>query len=91
MMGYIFVATLIAAFIGSLIFTLLKAIDSEDWRWLIPFVGLLIIMIALIIKGLSEDQAQGPCIKYETNYSYNSATKTNMPYRVCTERGEWVK
>lgn len=91
MMGYIFVATLIVAFIGSLIFTLLKAIDSEDWRWLIPFVGLLIIMIALIIKGLSEDGAEGPCVEYKTQYSYNAATKTNMPYRVCVERGEWVK
>ena len=91
MMGYIFTATLIVGFVGSLMFTGFKALDDEDWRWLIPFAVLLVIMIALIIKGLSEEEAQGPCVKYDTRYSYNSATKTNMPYRVCAERGEWIK
>jgi len=91
MMGYIFAATLVVAYMAALFFTLLKAIDNEDWRWLIPFAALFILLIAFIIKGLSEDKAQGPCVRYETQYSYNAATKTNMPYRVCAERGEWIK
>lgn len=91
MMGYIFVATLMVAYAAALLFTLFKAIDDEDWRWLAPFALLFILLIAFIIKGSSEDQAEGPCVKYETQYSYNAATKTNMPYRVCLERGEWVK
>lgn len=91
MMGYIFAATLIVAYVAVLFFTLFKAIDDEDLRWLIPFAALFILLIAFIIKGLSEDGAEGPCVEYKTQYSYNAATKTNMPYRVCVERGEWVK
>lgn len=39
----------------------------------------------------AKNEAEHPCISYETRMTYNAATKTMMPLRVCTERGEWVK
>lgn len=32
---------------------------------------------------------RNPCVLYESRLTYNSATKTMMPMRVCVERGEW--
>jgi MFS family permease len=89
--GYLFTATLIVAYLAAFIGSLIIAIDREDWRWLVVFALLFIFLIAFIIKGATEDEAKGPCVRYETQYSYNAATKTNMPYRVCAERGEWIK
>lgn len=34
---------------------------------------------------------ENPCVKYETRMHYNPATKTMMPLRICSERGEWVE
>lgn len=91
MMGYIFTATLIVAYLVALIGTLIIAVDNEDWRWLVPFTVLLILLIAFGIKSATEEEAQGPCLKKETSYTYNAGTKTMMPYTKCVERGEWIK
>lgn len=32
-----------------------------------------------------------PCVRYETTYQYNAATKTTMPVRYCAQYGEWVE
>ena len=90
-MTYIFQAILVVGFIGLLFFFCARAIDDGSLLDIIAAVSLIVILVAGIFKLSSEEEAKGPCIKYETHYSYNSATKTNMPYRVCTERGEWVK
>lgn len=91
MMGYIFTATLIVGYLVALIGTLIMAVDNEDWRWLVPFTVLLILLIAFGIKSTTEEEAQGPCLKKETSYTYNAGTKTMMPYTKCVERGEWIK
>jgi MFS family permease len=91
MIGYIFQAIIVVAYLAALIGTLIMAVDNEDWRWFVPFTVLLILLIAFAIKSATEEEAQGPCLKKETSYTYNSATKTMMPYTKCVERGEWVK
>ena len=91
MMGYIFQAIIIVGYLAALIGTLIKAVNDEDWRWLVAFAALFTLMVALVIKNVAEEKEQGPCLKEETSYSYNSATKTMMPYTHCVERGTWVK
>lgn len=90
-MIYILEATILVGFLAALIFTIIKAVEEEDWRWLAAFAVLFIFLTAFIFKVSAEEEAKGPCTKYETKWSYNAGTKTNMPYKVCTERGEWIK
>lgn len=90
-MIYLLQATLLVGYIAALIFTLIKGIENEDWRWIVAFAVLVIFLFAFVMKMASQDEEQGPCVKYETSWSYNAATKTNMPYKVCAERGEWIK
>lgn len=90
-MIYLLAATLLVGYIAALIFTLIMGIDNEDWRWIAVFAVLVIFLFAFAMKMASQGEDQGPCVKYETSWSYNAATKTNMPYKVCAERGEWIK
>ena len=90
MMGYIFGATLVVAVLGALIGTAILAIDKEDWRWGAVSVLILITVLASVMYLDAQEESKGPCAKYETQWSYNAATKSNMPYRVCVERGEWI-
>ena len=46
------------------------------------------IASAFWVVGSSEDK---PCVKYDTTYQYNAATKTTMPVQYCAVEGEWVK
>lgn len=90
MMGYIFGATLIVVVLGALIGTAILAIENEDWRWGAVSVAILIAILASVMYLDAQEESKGPCAKYETQWSYNAATKSNMPYRVCVERGEWI-
>ena len=90
MMGYIFGATLIVVVLGALIGTAILAIENEDWRWGAVSVLILITVLASVMYLDAQEESKGPCAKYETQWSYNAATKSNMPYRVCVERGEWI-
>lgn len=44
-----------------------------------------------IIAGAAEYERTRPCVAYESRMTYNAATKTMVPMRVCVERGEWEK
>ena len=90
MFSYIFAATLIVAVVGALLATAILAVEKEDWRWGAVSVVILIGIFASFMYLSDQEESQGPCVKYETQWSYNSATKTTMPYKVCVERGEWV-
>ena len=89
-MGYILQATLIVAVIGALVSTAILAIENEDWRWAVVAVVIVIGIFAFVISQVKKENAQGPCLKEETNWQYNPATKTNMPYTYCVDRGTWV-
>jgi hypothetical protein len=49
------------------------------------------LSLAWFIGRTIERYQEFPCVKYDTNMQYNSATKTVMPMRHCVERGEWVQ
>lgn len=90
MANYILGATLIVVVFGALLGALFLAVENEDWRWGVVSV---IVLIGILAGGMyltDQEEAQGPCAKYETQWSYNAATKSSMPYRVCVERGEWI-
>jgi hypothetical protein len=91
MMVYILQATIGVSYVALMFWFLIRTIEDEDWRYGIGAAVMLILLLAFVMKLAAEDNAKGPCVKYETQWSYNAATKTNMPYKVCVERGEWVK
>jgi hypothetical protein len=90
MFSYILGATIIVAVFGALIATAILAVDKEDWRWAVVSVVILIGIFSSFMYLSDQEESQGPCVKYETQWSYNSATKTTIPYKVCVERGEWI-
>ena len=45
--------------------------------------------LAWFVNGAIEYEREHPCVTYESRLTYNAATKTMMPMRVCVERGEW--
>jgi hypothetical protein len=50
-----------------------------------------VLMLAWGINAMLEHKRDNPCVAYESRLTYNAATKTMMPMRVCVERGEWVE
>ena len=50
-----------------------------------------VLMLAWVLSLAAEQGDRNPCVEYESRMTYNAATKTMMPLRVCIERGEWVK
>ena len=57
--------------------------------WVLGAVG--VSMLAWAISWAVDQEARNPCVEYEARMTYNAATKTMMPMRVCIERGEWVE
>ena len=49
-----------------------------------------VVLLALALNAMAEYEREHPCVEYESRLTYNAATKTMMPMRVCVERGEWV-
>ena len=57
--------------------------------WVLGAVG--VLMLAWVLSFAVDREARNPCVEYESRMTYNAATKTMMPMRVCIERGEWVE
>ena len=56
-------------------------------------LGVFIIFIWLLFTvgfAINLDKNSPPCLKYETQFMYNAATKTMMPAQFCSVEGEWV-
>ena len=62
------------------------ATDLTAW----VFAWIVVWMSAWVINAMLEYERDNPCVAYESRLTYNAATKTMMPMRVCVERGEWV-
>jgi hypothetical protein len=94
-MQFLIAGALIVLGFVFLAFTLVKCGDaafgdaSKLW-YLVGFVSFS-LLFAGMFKLASDENKVGPCLKKETGYAYNAATKTTMPYTKCVERGEWVK
>ena len=70
-----------------------KAMDSDSLFNPFSFASFLMAAIGLtvLIYAAEMEESKGPCLNYETQIYWNSATKTMMPARVCTQRAEWIK
>lgn len=55
--------------------------------WVLGAVA--VVLLALALNAMVEYEQENPCVTYESRLTYNAATKTMMPMRVCVERGEW--
>jgi hypothetical protein len=51
--------------------------------------GFAVVMLAFALNAAAKHEQENPCVTYESRLTYNAATKTMMPMRVCVERGEW--
>ena len=83
------VVTLIIIWVGLFLWCFLAWIGECGGR--IISTALCVIVNSVLVGGLIEHEQKNPCVQYEERMSYNAATKTMMPMRVCVERGEWVE
>ena len=91
MASYILQAILFCGWMALLFYFIGEALFDGDLLHIIGAVVMSVLTVAFVIGVASEEEKKGPCVKYETQWSYNAGTKTNMPYKVCVERGEWIK
>ena len=49
--------------------------------WALGAVG--VLMLAWVLSLAADRKARNPCVEYESRMTYNAATKTMMPVRVC--------
>jgi hypothetical protein len=63
--------------------------DSIKARWICGAIA--VALMAWVLGLMIEEGSSGPCVQWETQMHYNSATKSMMPARVCVNRGEWIK
>ncbi len=61
------------------------ATDLKVW----VYGGVAVWMLAWGINLSIQYERDHPCVAYESRLTYNAATKTMMPMRVCVERGQW--
>lgn len=79
-----------------LMFWTMESFISSGSSWLsrIVLLCLTICFWAAIITGVvylsKQEEKKGPCVEYKTRLMFNAATKTMMPVRICTKRGEWA-
>ena len=59
--------------------------------WWVIWVGLVSVLIYILHLVGEAYEVKSPCHRYEIHSQYNPATKSVMPYKVCAERGEWLK
>lgn len=64
---------------------------DRAWPWLIGICAWLVVTFGLVFNAAAEEDAKGPCLREETSYQWNPATKTVMPYTYCADRGTWSK
>ena len=62
---------------------------TDPVAWMLGAVS--VLMLAWMISHVTDQATRNPCVAYESRMTYNAATKTMMPLRVCIERGEWVE
>ena len=75
--------------VGSVFIRFLDHGAADLSAWVLGAVG--VSMLAWGISWAVDQEARNPCVEYESRMTYNAATKTMMPMRVCIERGEWVE
>lgn len=90
MATYILQATLLCGWVLLLFFFAGRALDGDGLLYIIGAAVMVVLTVAAVLGVASQEEDQGPCLKKETSYAYNAATKTMMPYTKCVERGEWV-
>jgi hypothetical protein len=82
---------LVIAWLVLVIATLIRFGDAgvTDLKaWVMGAVA--VWMLAFALNAAAKYEQENPCVTYESRLTYNAATKTMMPMRVCVERGEWV-
>lgn len=86
-------SAIVVGLIWLMIFFMEKAFLCESLLnvWSISAFAVTSFFLGLIMYASSEDEANGPCIQYETQMYWNAGAKTMMPARSCTMRAEWVK
>jgi hypothetical protein len=62
---------------------------TDLMAWVLGATG--VLGLAWVLSLAADREARNPCVEYELRMTYNAATKTMMPLRVCIERGEWVE
>ena len=89
MSAFLIAVTIVGTF-ALLMFLIARASDSDNpMPWGVGIAALLVVVFWVFISAAQADEDKGPCLRYETRMM--STGKTVMPYRVCVERGEWVK
>jgi high-affinity Fe2+/Pb2+ permease len=83
---YLIVVMCLAAYA---LITILEGYNANERLsgWIAGFLCLLLCSWGL--AWVEEAELRNPCVQYESRMTYNAATKTMMPLRVCVERGEW--
>lgn len=98
-MDYVLGAVIILVWVGILVSSinlLMNTISFDDglFESNLLNIGLaiagLIVCVASVLWLISNVEDK-PCVKYDTTYQYNAATKTTMPVQYCAVEGEWVK
>lgn len=92
MIEIIFYILIIIAWLATLIFAMHR-FDTEGFLDPLGLVAATLVVVGLAwgIKQDNDNEARHPCVEYELQMTYNAATKTRRPMRVCIERGEWVE
>ena len=92
MIGIIIVILAVIAWIATIIFAIHR-FEREGFLDPLGLVAatLVVVGLAWVIKQGNDNEARHPCVEYKYRMTYNAATKTMMPLRVCIERGEWVE
>ena len=90
------IGILAIAWIASLLFAMHRAMHRFELDGFLDPLGLfaatlVVVGLAWVIKQGNDNEAHQPCVEYELQMTYNAATKTMMPLRVCIERGEELK
>lgn len=90
MLGFI-IAVVLVGYFAVLAGLFRYWINRENVAGLVLFLLWLIGGVGFTINLAREENKKGPCLQWENGMSYNAATKTMMPYKRCSERGEWVE
>jgi hypothetical protein len=66
---------------------------TDRVAWMLGAISVLGLawIVSSALTSAADQEARNPCVQYESRMTYNAATKTMMPLRVCVERGEWVE
>lgn len=91
MMTALIVSSLIVGYLALCVWLIMAFSETDDKRYLIALIIAFIIGLAFIIKLVSLDKDEGPCLETGKGTMYNPASKTMMPYTYCEKRGTWIK